>query len=295
MKIRFLWIPAIYGLTLMVILNGCSSPQTSSSLADNRLDPNTHPTFQQIELFLDPSQTTYSGEVNIDLNIKQLTSSFRYHAQEMELTSIMLTHNLDTIPVTTTQGPENIVMARTQTVLSPGEYHLKISFQKDFNQQTVGLYRVAYEGNNYLFTMLEAVDARRAFPCWDEPQYKIPWQLTLNIPNEQLAISNTPIASTRTTASGQQIVFKRTKPLPSYLILSVLLWDPLIICHWKIYQCQEVSILLKGKVTLPLWRPAQRPLSWMHWKAISKFPTLLKNWILLPYLNSGQVVWKMPP
>ena len=218
MKIRFLWIPAIYGLTLMVILNGCSSPQTSSSLADNRLDPNTHPTFQQIELFLDPSQTTYSGEVNIDLNIKQLTSSFRYHAQEMELTSIMLTHNLDTIPVTTTQGPENIVMARTQTVLSPGEYHLKISFQKDFNQQTVGLYRVAYEGNNYLFTMLEAVDARRAFPCWDEPQYKIPWQLTLNIPNEQLAISNTPIASTRTTASGQQIVFKRTKPLPSYLI-----------------------------------------------------------------------------
>jgi len=218
MKRHFLWILVIYGLTIMALLTACPDPQTPHSLADNRLDPNTHPTFQQIELFLDPSQTTYSGEVNIDLNITQLTSSFRFHAQEMELTSIILTHKLDTIPVTTTLGLENVVVANTQIKLSPGEYHLRISFQKDFNQQTVGLYRVAYEDNHYLFTMLEAVDARRAFPCWDEPQYKIPWQLTLNVPNDQVAVSNTPIASIKTTDSGQQIAFKQTHPLPSYLI-----------------------------------------------------------------------------
>jgi len=218
MKTCILWIPAIYGLTIIALLTGCPDPQTPPALADNRLDPNTHPTLQQMELFLDPSQTAYSGVVNIDLNIQQATSTFRFHAQEMELTFITLIHNMDTLSVKTTFGPENVVIASTQAKLSPGEYRLKISFQKEFNQQTVGLYRVTYEDNHYLFTMLEAVDARRAFPCWDEPQYKIPWQLTLNIPNEQLAISNTPIASVNTTESGQQIVFKQTKPLPSYLI-----------------------------------------------------------------------------
>src|SRR5207248_1999942 len=57
-----------------------------------------------------------------------------------------------------------------------------------------------------------------AFPCFDEPVYKSPWQLTLHIPHSLAAISNTGIASESGDAAMKTIAFRETKPLPSYLV-----------------------------------------------------------------------------
>lgn len=203
---------------ITILLSTCSDQTGDGSLALNRLDPNVHPIEQKIELNLDPALAHYSGDVIINLRVVSSTSTFRFHAQSMNLTSILLTQGIDTFSVSTSSGAENIMIASTTPLLEPGDYKLEISFQKEYNRQTVGLYQVEYEDFHYLFTQLEAVDARRAFPCWDEPQYKIPWQLTLNIPEHQLAVSNTPIEARSQTTNGQKITFQQTKPLPSYLI-----------------------------------------------------------------------------
>jgi len=73
-------------------------------------------------------------------------------------------------------------------------------------------------GTDYLFTQFESTDARGAFPCFDEPSYKVPWQLSLDVPQRDTAVSNTPVVKQETRGDRQVFSFKETKPLPSYLI-----------------------------------------------------------------------------
>jgi alanyl aminopeptidase len=71
----------------------------------------------------------------------------------------------------------------------------------------------------FAFGQFEATDARHAFPCFDEPSFKTPWQLTLHVKREQAAFSNTPVASeTEEPGDMKAVRFPETKPLPSYLV-----------------------------------------------------------------------------
>src|SRR5207247_4365615 len=101
---------------------------------------------------------------------------------------------------------------------APGSYALDVDFTAKFNLQAASLYRLKVENDWYSFTQFEATDARGAFPCWDEPEFKIPFQITLVVPEAHLAIGNTPIES-ETVADGQKtVVFEKTPPLPAYLL-----------------------------------------------------------------------------
>ena len=90
-------------------------------------------------------------------------------------------------------GP-TVVTVRTRSPLPPGAYTLDVEFTNAFDTRAQGLYRLETGGESYCFTQFESDDARRAFPCWDEPSFKIPFQLTLVIPLSHRAVANTPIA-----------------------------------------------------------------------------------------------------
>src|SRR5206468_12982725 len=71
----------------------------------------------------------------------------------------------------------------------------------------------------YVYSQFEATYARRVFPCIDEPDSKDPWQLTLDVPRAQVAVSNTAVAKQGPLgADRERIEFGTTKPLPSYLV-----------------------------------------------------------------------------
>src|SRR5262249_27339794 len=106
----------------------------------------------------------------------------------------------------------------TQTALEPGAYTLDIDFSNDFGTQGVGLYRMEVHGRGYVFSQFEAIDAREAFPCWDEPCFKIPYQVTMVVPSSDLAVSNTPVERETVHGAVKTTVFRRTRPLPSYLL-----------------------------------------------------------------------------
>jgi alanyl aminopeptidase len=106
----------------------------------------------------------------------------------------------------------------TASPLRPGRHVLEIEFSNEYDTQATGLYKVVVGGDAYLFTQFEADDARQAFPCWDEPAFKIPYEMTVVVPEADQAVSNTlPVSDT--VKDGQRtVVFGRTKPLPSYLL-----------------------------------------------------------------------------
>src|SRR5262249_29165352 len=71
----------------------------------------------------------------------------------------------------------------------------------------------------YAITQFEAIFARRVFPCFDEPNIKVPWQLTLEVPRKLAAVSNTRAVSDKAEHPGTRtVVFAATTPLPSYLV-----------------------------------------------------------------------------
>ena len=203
-------------LLAVLILAGGWNPTSAADAV--RLGHDVVPTFQAVALEVDADRTDYRGSVTITLRVREATDHFDLHAQDMELTFVAL------------EGPEGTVDARHERVdaervrivaaeaLSPGEHTLRIAFEGPFNTQAVALYRMEQDGAGCAFTQFEADDARGAFPCFDEPGFKIPWQLTVKVPEAHIAVSNTPVESQTTSESWTTFVFQKTRPLPTYLI-----------------------------------------------------------------------------
>ena len=183
-----------------------------------RLDTRVVPTSQHVSLHIDAAQKDYTGSTRIELQVKEKTSSFRFHAEDIPLTRLVLTGPKGPIAVEHEPGDGATIEVRAKSPLAPGKYTLDIDFANGFGTKAVGLYRMEDHGQGYAFSQFEADDAREAFPCWDEPQFKIPWQLAIEVPEGHIAVTNTPVESEHVENGWRKYVFRRSQPLPSYLV-----------------------------------------------------------------------------
>ena len=184
-----------------------------------RLGTDVLPIAQTVMLTTDPRKDDYSGSTRVELEVKKATNAFRLHAEDLTMTAMVLKKGTRVIEATQAKGEDGTYVITAAEVLQPGRYELAVDFTNRFNRQAVGLYKmVTKDGEPYLFTQFQAIDARRAFPCWDEPGIKIPYELTVTIPELYDAVSNTPVAAESKSDGAKTIRFARTKPLPSYLI-----------------------------------------------------------------------------
>jgi len=207
-KIIFITISII--LTLGQILGFASDTE--------RLKKDVVPTFQTINLKIDSRETAYGGNVNMSLTVNNPASSFIFHAEDMTIVDLVLSGKEGEIKTTYAAGENGRTTLTAEKTLEPGEYTLGISFTASFNTQAVGLYRTEAGGESYLFTQFEESDARKAFPCFDEPAFKFPYQMTLTIPEEHIAVTNTPIEIQSASDGWKTMTYKKTEPLPSYLL-----------------------------------------------------------------------------
>jgi alanyl aminopeptidase len=186
-----------------------------------RLGRDVAPVSQSIVLDLDPRKPDYTGSVEIVLEVRKVVPTLRFHAENLDLLKLELGRvngTTDPIVLTATAQPDGTVEAKAETAIAPGRYALRISFHNDFDTEAKGLYRLRTGDLWYAFTQFEAVDAREAFPCWDEPSFKIPYTITLTVPDDQMALANTPESRTVENEGRRTTVFAPTRPLPSYLL-----------------------------------------------------------------------------
>lgn len=202
-------------LTCSILVCTARSAPTEDSY---RLGDTVFPTFQTVELLVDAGETHYTGRVVVQLDVRRATNTIRMHAEDMQIGSVSLSGPDGQIPVLFAMGKHAILTLNTDHELAPGAYRLEIAFTNDFGTKAVGLYRMEQDGQGYVFTQFEADDAREAFPCFDEPGFKHPWQLTVTVPEAHTAVTNTPVEKETIIDGQRQIVFAKTRPLPAYLV-----------------------------------------------------------------------------
>jgi alanyl aminopeptidase len=139
------------------------------------------------------------------------------HADGIEVSNVRLGLDGMSIPVSYSIENELLTIVSAQT-LTPGKYSLVIDFTNEFNTQAVGLYRMESDGVGYAYTQFEATDARKAFPCFDEPSFKIPFQLTIAAREDNEVVTNTPVRSESRRDGWKILEFGVTRPLPTYLL-----------------------------------------------------------------------------
>jgi alanyl aminopeptidase len=210
----------LISLAFVLLLSGPSMARAADAVEGDRLGRDVVPTRQAVRLVLDADKPDYTGTVSVALQVRRSTDAIRFHARALTVDAVTLTGPQGAVVVKGIDKPRpdqaRVTLAKP---LVPGAYMATISFHNNYNTRAVALYKVETGGHSYLFTQFEATEAREAFPCWDEPEFKIPWQLRLAVPSTHMAVSNTPIVSETPGADGMKVVtFLETKPLPSYLI-----------------------------------------------------------------------------
>ena len=190
----------------------CAAPSPPALRLGDQVQPKNY----KAQLTLDPDKDTFSGDIEITLTVKQPTSLIWLNAVELDVDSA----TIDNQKATVVSGNDNFVGFSFERPIPAGLAAIHIQYRgKVSSKSNEGLFIQKQDNRNYIFSQFESVSARRAFPCFDEPGFKTPWQLTLKIPSADLGFSNTSPESEATGTDGMKTIrFQPTKPLPSYLV-----------------------------------------------------------------------------
>ncbi|WP_221932929.1 M1 family metallopeptidase [Thalassotalea sp. PS06] len=167
---------------------------------------------------LDPNKEEYSGITKIDFRVTQPTNRIGIHWLDLNIKSITLKQKNEDRKLSASKGEYDIQWLSSEKEIPVGEHQLIIEFSGDFSNDALGLYRTKYQDKHYLFTQFQALYARRVFPVFDEPDVKIPYQLTLTVPKNLEVAANTPVLKETLKGDNKTVYFKATPPIPSYLI-----------------------------------------------------------------------------
>ena len=185
-----------------------------------RLPAGARPVGYTVDLTLSPESETFSGAIDIDLEIDAPMRVLWLNARDLTVEDASFAIAGRTVRPRVVPGGDNFIGFETDEPMGPGRSGLHISYKgKSSEKELSGIFRQKEGEDWYIFTQFEATDARKAFPCFDEPAYKVPWRITLHVKKGLSAVSNSPIAAETESPDGMKTVrFAETKPLPSYLV-----------------------------------------------------------------------------
>ena len=193
------------------------------------------PTWAQPENYklafkVDPKQENYSGSTTIKIKLSQASDFIWLHGKDLKVSKVTVTDAVGKKHAgkyTVAAEKEGVARIDLGAKLDPQEITLAIEFTAPLNKQLQGLYKVSHEGVPYAMTQMEPVSARYAFPGFDEPSFKVPFDLSLTIPADDQGVANTAqVKEEKAGAGWKTLTFSTTKPLPTYLVaFAVGPWD----------------------------------------------------------------------
>ena len=196
---------------------------SASPVPGLRLPRDVVPLLYEPKLTIDPASETFTGSVDITMRVLEPTDLVWLNAKRLALQSVRavaLTAPDETLEGTAVPGSDEVVGLKFARILPAGEVKVTIAYTGILEgTSAIGLFRQREGERWYALTQFEPMDARRAIPCFDEPDRKAVWQLTLVVPEGLRAFANMPVAKEQAGAPGwREVTFQRTPPLPSYLV-----------------------------------------------------------------------------
>ncbi|HET7505491.1 MAG TPA: M1 family metallopeptidase [Kofleriaceae bacterium] len=178
------------------------------------------PTAYRARLALDPAQDRFTGSIEIDGEIRERSRGLWLHGRGLNVTSAKAVRAGKPVRIDVAAVDEDLLSLRLAEPLDPGRVTLALDYGGAFDLiEGLGAYKKTVDSSAYIETQFESIFARRVFPCLDEPDSKVPWQLTLDVPKDLVAVANTAATGeTAVDARTKRVVFAPTRPLPSYLI-----------------------------------------------------------------------------
>jgi len=188
-----------------------------------RLDAQIKPQAYALALTLDPAQPSYSGNVTIALLLAAPKQDITLHAKDLTVTSALLASGAQNLGARLVRVDAERLRLHFARPLPAGPASLSLAFTASLQDKDVyGFFRQRDgQGGPWLaISQFEATGARLAFPLFDEPGWKVPWTVSLTVPEPLMALSNTPVLSSTPDArpGWKTVQFQPTPPLPSYLL-----------------------------------------------------------------------------
>ncbi|XP_073817390.1 aminopeptidase N [Musca autumnalis] len=199
---------------------------------DYRLPNNTVPTHYNVELTTNVHDGTrkFTGIVKIDVTIVQATRSLVMHARQLTILSAKIqtgTSASEDLDVSYEEEREFLTLTRRTAVdfTAGTQWTVTLEYEGELRLDNGGFYLSTFTDDDgkerYLATtQFESTDARHAFPCYDEPNKRATFTITINHSPTYTAISNMPVDETATTSG--RTVFKQTVNMPTYLVAFIV-------------------------------------------------------------------------
>lgn len=197
----------------------------------HRLPTTVVPSHYRITIEPDLDEATFSGTVEIEVEVGQATDQIQLNSADLQISSAWM---LDAIGVRTdaTQVEHDEDMERVSlsfdSELTPGPYTIGAEFTGILNDQLRGFYRSTFTDDDGVehtiaTTQFESTNARRAFPCFDEPAFKASFGVTLIVPEGEFVVSNSPTISETSLGDGlKQVGFEDTMVMSTYLVAFIV-------------------------------------------------------------------------
>ncbi len=189
-----------------------------------RLPRGVSPKQYRLTLELDPASPEFQGSVDIDVAIDEPTRVILLNARGLRVDGATASANGAHLAASTQmrtgadpRAEPDVLELRFEHELS-GQATLTLPFVGEYRKDLRGLYRVESGDHYYSFSQFEPMDARSAFPCFDEPDQKVPFTVTLRVPSGQQGFSNMNEVERREADGWTTLQFATSPPMPTYLL-----------------------------------------------------------------------------
>ncbi len=213
-----------------------------------RLPRQVRPVRYELRLEPDLKAATFAGRETITVTVSRPTNTILLNAAELEIVSATIANGrgVSQRAAVALDKPAERCRLRFPSAIPAGQWTLSLSFHGKLNDKLRGFYRSTYKdasGSTQVLaaTQFEATDARRAFPCWDEPDCKAVFAATLVIDPALTAVSNTRVLSERSEGGRKVLQFADTMKMSTYLVAFV------------IGRLEATAPTMVGKAPLRLW------------------------------------------
>ncbi len=200
-------------------LSAPAHAQSDPDAPRGRLTDIAAPSAYRLDLTVVPEQPRFSGHVEIDVALKQGVAKLYMHGRDLKVSRAVARVGGRTVAATWTQvDPTGVVRLDFAQPLPAGPVTLAFDYDAPFGDSPSGMYHIKVADRWYAWTQFESIDARAAFPSFDEPGFKTPFSIAITTTPGLKTVSNAPEASVTRSGALETHRFAPTRPLPTYLV-----------------------------------------------------------------------------